>query len=92
MNKQVRIWLALSFVVAGVLSLFASSHPDGFEKAGEDTGYIHTATSYLSSPFPDYSLPNVDSWLSDSLAGVIGVFLTYVLFVLFGKWAGRNTR
>ncbi len=92
MNRSVKIWMAVSLIIAGIVSLFASSHPDGFEKAGEQTGYIKSAASYLSSPLPDYTLPGVDSWLSGSLAGIIGVLLTYFLFVLFGKWMGRKTK
>ncbi|GEN34368.1 MULTISPECIES: PDGLE domain-containing protein [Aneurinibacillus] len=92
MKSQVKKWLIASLLIAGILSLFASSHPDGFEKAGEETGYIETATALLASPFPDYTIPFMDSWVSNSLAGIIGVIITYFLFTTLGKLVGRNTR
>ena len=92
MNKRVKLWLAVSLFIAGILSLFASSHPDGFEKAGEETGFIGTATAYLSSPLPDYSLPNVESWISGSLSGIIGVLVTYFLFLGFGRLIGSKAK
>ena len=33
--------LLIAFVLAIVLSPFASSSPDGLEKVGEDKGFIH---------------------------------------------------
>ncbi|TVY10572.1 PDGLE domain-containing protein [Paenibacillus cremeus] len=91
MSKTVKAWLAVSLFIGGVISLFASSHPDGLEKAGEETGYINKATSYLHSPLPDYTVPGVKSWLSSSMAGLIGVLLTFGVFWLMGKWlAHRN--
>ncbi|HZG88396.1 PDGLE domain-containing protein [Paenibacillus sp.] len=91
MKKRVLAWLAVSFVLAGVVSLFASSHPDGFEKAGEETGYIEGATSVLASPLPDYTVPGIDSWLSASLAGVVGVALTFAAFWGLGRVLARRS-
>jgi cobalt/nickel transport protein len=94
MNKEVRNWLIISLLIGGLLSLLASSSPDGFEKAGEQVGYIkHAAQSAMPSPLPDYKIPGVDSWISGSIAGLIGVALTFVVFLLIGKWiTGRSSR
>ncbi|WP_127586377.1 PDGLE domain-containing protein [Paenibacillus koleovorans] len=85
MNKSIRNWLIISLIIGGFLSLFASSHPDGFETAGESVGFIEHAASYISSPLPDYSVPGLDSWISGSIAGLIGVGITFLLFLVLGK-------
>ncbi|MDF2724027.1 MAG: hypothetical protein K0Q59_3702 [Paenibacillus sp.] len=90
MNKSVRNWLIVSLIIGGFVSLFASSHPDGFETAGESVGFIERAASYISSPLPDYSIPGLDSWISSSLAGLIGVGITFGLFLLLGKVIAKS--
>ncbi len=85
-----KIWIVVSLVIAGAVSLLASEHPDGYEKAGEQLGFIHRATSYLHSPLPDYTFPGVNSWLSTSLSGIAGVAITFFVFLLFGKMAGKR--
>lgn len=90
MKKRLFLWIAVSLFIAGAVSLLASEHPDGYEKAGEQLGFIDRATSFLHSPFPDYAIPGVHSWLSSSLAGIIGVAITFVFFLLLGKLTGKR--
>jgi cobalt/nickel transport protein len=92
MKKQIVSWLAVSLVIGGFISLFASSSPDGFEKAGEEVGYIeHASASVIPSPMPDYAIPGLESWVSSSLAGLVGVALTFAVFLVIGKLVtGRN--
>ncbi|WHY76854.1 PDGLE domain-containing protein [Neobacillus sp. WH10] len=90
MKKRIFLWIAVTVFIAGAVSLLASEHPDGYEKAGEQLGFIDRATSYLHSPLPDYAIPGVDSWVSSSLAGIIGVALTFVIFLLLGKLVGKR--
>ncbi|EKN71398.1 hypothetical protein BABA_01910 [Neobacillus bataviensis LMG 21833] len=90
MKKRIYLWIMAAVVIAGAVSLLASGHPDGYEKAGEQLGFIDRATSYLHSPLPDYAIPGMNSWLSSSLAGIIGVALTFSIFVLLGKLAGKR--
>lgn len=92
MKKQIWAWLFVSLFVGGFISLFASSHPDGFEKAGEEVHVIAGATSIMKSPLPDYSIPGVGSWLSSSLAGIIGVALTFGIVLFMGRWISRRSR
>ena len=77
-----------SVAVAGVLSYYASSHPDGLEKVAEDTGFLDTAkdSAVSGSPLADYGVSGVDSErFSVGLSGIIGVFVTAL--VAFGIFA-----
>jgi hypothetical protein len=74
--------LLLALVLAGVVSGFASSSPDGLEKVAEDRGFIGTASEHdlAGSPVADYSVTGIDNArLSGGLAGVVGVGVTLAL-------------
>jgi len=86
-NPLVTVGLALSLLLAGGLSFYASSHPDGLEKVAGDVGFLDTAkdSSVADLPLADYGVAGVDNErLSVGLAGVIGVAATAaVSFTLF---------
>jgi len=97
--------LLVALVLAGVVSGFASSSPDGLEKAAEDTGFSSTAQEHdlAGSPLADYGVKGVgNERLSGGLAGVIGVVVTLAvgggLFLLLRRRssasepAGTGTR
>jgi len=70
---------AVALVIAGVLSYYASSHPDGLEYVAESTGFGDTAEDHAAAdgPLADYAVKGVDdARLSGGLAGVIGVLVT----------------
>jgi hypothetical protein len=74
--------LLVALVLAGVVSGFASSAPDGLEKVAEDKGFIGTAQDHdlADSPLAGYGVKGVeDSRLSGGLAGVIGVTVTLAI-------------
>ena len=78
-NPLVVVGLALSLVLAGGLSYYASSHPDGFEKSAGEIGFLDTAeeSPLKDSPLAEYGVAGVDNErLSGGLAGVIGVAST----------------
>jgi cobalt/nickel transport protein len=84
--------LLISALIAGVVSLFASSNPDGLEKVAEDTGFADTAkeNANADSLFADYGVSVFgDSSLGQSLAGIVGVLVTgliaWGLFALLRK-------
>ncbi len=82
-NRRVAlIALAVTLVLAGVVSLFASGSPDGLEKVAEDKGFIDTATDHATggSPLADYQASFLDGPLGRSIAGVVGVLVTLALF------------
>jgi cobalt/nickel transport system permease protein len=68
----------VSLVVAGVVSFYASGHPDGLNHVAEKTGFIDAEKPHHTSdsPFAGYSTKGVeDSRLSGGLAGVVGVLI-----------------
>lgn len=90
--RKAGIWLLVALIIGGVVSHFASSLPDGFEKAGEETGFIHHATSFFASPFPDYAIPGLPGWVSTGLAGILGVLITFGVFLLLSRILVRKNR
>ena len=86
-NPLVVVGLALSLVLAGGFSYYASSHPDGFEKSAGEIGFLDTAeeSPLKDSPLAEYGVAGVENErLSGALAGVIGVGATAgVSFVIF---------
>lgn len=87
-KKMGRFYLAFfaaSLIVAGALSFYASSHPDGLEKVAEDVGFLETAkdSSVSGSPLADYGISGLENArLSVGLSGVIGVLATAVVAYL----------
>ena len=84
--------LLLSLMLAGGVSFYASSQPDGLEKVAEDIGFIETAKdpATAGSALADYGVAGVENErASVGIAGVIGVVATGVvatgLFIYLGK-------
>jgi hypothetical protein len=78
-NPLILVGLALSLVLAGGLSYYASSQPDGFEKSAGEIGFLDTAedSPLAGSPLAEYGVAGVENErLSGGLAGVIGVAST----------------
>ncbi|MTB89128.1 PDGLE domain-containing protein [Aeromicrobium senzhongii] len=77
--------LALSLLLAGVVSAYASGHPDGLERVARAHGFAHTAGTSVTagSPMADYP----GGW-----AGIAGCVLVFVLVVGVTRVTGRFTR
>lgn len=76
------VLLVASLVIAGVLSYYASAHPDGLEYVAGETGFLSSGADSAAAggPLADYGVRGVsDERLSGGLAGVIGVLVTLVL-------------
>ncbi|MFJ6086167.1 energy-coupling factor ABC transporter permease [Streptomyces sp. NPDC092369] len=86
--------LVTSLVLAGFVSFYASSNPDGLEKVAADKGIDKKAEEHASadSPLADYGVKDVENArLSGGLAGVLGVGVTIVAgSAVF--WAVRRRR
>jgi hypothetical protein len=67
--------LVATLLMAGVVSYYASSDPDGLNRVAEDEGFASTESEHSSSdsPLADYAVSGVeDERLSGGLAGVTG--------------------
>lgn len=89
--------LLVALVLAGLVSGFASSSPDGLEKVAQDKGFAETAedSALADSPLADYGVSGVENErLSTGLAGVIGVGITFAfglgLFALVRRGRGAE--
>lgn len=74
--------LVVALLLAGIVSFYASSEPDGLEKVAADHSLDVGATDsqLAGSPLADYGVSGVeDERLSVGLAGVIGVAVTFVV-------------
>jgi cobalt/nickel transport protein len=86
-----------SLFLAGVVSFYASSHPDGLEKVARDIGFSETAKENTNADgaLADYGVKGVENErLSVGAAGVIGVIATGVistgLFMLVRRKSGTE--
>ena len=89
------IGLAVSLLLAGVVSYYASAHPDGLEKVAEDIGFIDDAkdSAAAGSPLSDYGVSGVgDERVSVGLAGIVGVLVTAVVAFGLFHWLARRKR
>ena len=77
--------LFVSLAVAGVASWFASSHPDGLERVAEKLGFADKAQEPEMSLLPDYTVPGLPGFISNGLAGIIGVIATFGLAMAIGR-------
>lgn len=87
------IGLAISLVIAGFLSFYASSHPDGLEKVAIDLGFIETAkdSAVADSALADYGVAGLENErLSVGVAGVIGVIATGLVMYLIMRLIGKK--
>jgi cobalt/nickel transport system permease protein len=72
------------FLIAGVLSLFASAWPDGLEKVAENTGFIDLAGKVrviVPTPLADYTIKGL-GLIGTSIAGLVGATVCFA--VAFG--------
>jgi len=86
-NPLIILGFAASLVLAGGVSYYASSHPDGFEKSAGEIGFLDTAkeSPLKDSPLAEYGVAGLENErLSGALAGVIGVGATAgISFLIF---------
>jgi cobalt/nickel transport system permease protein len=86
-QQQFKGWLVpvvSIFLVAGVLSLFASAWPDGLEKVAEDSGFIDLADQVriiVPTPLADYGIEGLGQ-IGTSIAGLVGAAVCFA--VAFG--------
>ena len=92
-KKFYLIFLLVSIGLAGIVSFYASSSPDGLEKVAGDIGFIETAKDHTldNSALADYSVAGIENErLSVGIAGILGVIATGVLMYLIIKFISRK--
>lgn len=88
-KKLLVIGLLASIVIAGFLSFYASSQPDGLEKVSADQGLDVTAvdSANADSVLADYGVAGVENERASAfLGGVIGVAITGLAGVGLYVW------
>jgi len=81
-------FFVVAMALAGVVSYYASSHPDGLEKVAENEGFLETAknSAVSGSPLADYGIAGLDNErLSVGLSGIVGVVITALVGMLLFK-------
>lgn len=76
------VGVLVALFLAGVVSFYASSEPDGLDRAAKDTGLSATEKRHQSedSPLAGYTTTGVDDpRLSTGLAGATGVLVVLAL-------------
>ncbi|MEH2328533.1 energy-coupling factor ABC transporter permease [Nostoc sp.] len=86
-QQEFRGWsvpIVTIFLIAGVLSLFASAWPDGLEKVAENTGFLDLAQKVriiVPTPLADYGIEGLGP-IGTSIAGLVGAAVCFA--VAFG--------
>ena len=92
-KKFYLVFLLVTIGLAGIVSFYASSSPDGLEKVAEDVGFIETAKDHSidNSALADYGVAGIENErLSVGIAVIIGVIATGVLMYLIIKFISRK--
>lgn len=74
--------LLVSLLLAGVVSFYAASSPDGLTKVSQDQGFADTEEDHgaADGPFAGYGSSFIDDErLSGGVAGVVGVLVVLAL-------------
>ncbi|HTE66637.1 MAG TPA: energy-coupling factor ABC transporter permease [Candidatus Binatia bacterium] len=94
-GRSLGVGIAVTLLVAGVVGLFASAHPDGLEFVGESLGFGDAAkdSAAAGSPLADYGVNGVgNEKISGALAGIVGVLVTIAVGLLVAKLSALRGR
>jgi cobalt/nickel transport protein len=89
------VGFVISLFLAGVVSFYASSSPDGLEKVAGDIGFIETAKDHTNADgtLADYGVKGIENErASVGVTGVIGVIGTAVVAGIGFKLIARKPR
>jgi len=88
------VWgLTVTFVLAVLVSPWASSWPDGLERVAETYGFAERAGAVAWAPLMDYEVPGV-GWpvVAVGLAGLLGTLVVLGLAIWLGRWLVHSPR
>ncbi len=93
-RKSLLVLAVITIVLAGVVSLFASSQPDGLSRVAIDGGFDEKEkASWTYALMPDYSLPWLgDHWLGSAISGLFGLLVMGALVWLLFKWMAAKRK
>lgn len=95
-RRLVLVGAAVCLVIAGVVSFFASRHPDGLQHVAHSLGFAGAAreSAAAGSPLAGYGVDGVSNgFLSGGLAGIVGLVVVAVVMgglVLLLRRLGRR--
>ncbi len=93
LRRDVLLALVVVAVVAGGLSLLASTHPDGLEYVAGQQGFEDAAGQVLPAPVPDYTMPGVGSpAVATALSGLAGAAVVFLAAWGLARLAARIAR
>ncbi|GIH25453.1 hypothetical protein Aph01nite_37630 [Acrocarpospora phusangensis] len=81
----------VSLLLAGIVSFFASSSPDGLEKVAEDKGFLGQAADHLFGGFALADYGDVGG-IPVGVAGVLGVLITLAVGLGIGYLVRRKQK
>lgn len=85
-NNKWNFVFIVSIVIGGLLSLFASSFPDGLERVAEVQGFLGNGKQLVVGIMPDYQIPGMHTEnLAKSLAGIVGTCIVFAILFFLGK-------
>lgn len=88
--------LGLSLAVAGLLSQFASSSPDGLERVAMDKGFAQNGEAeslWKWTPFTGYEIPGIaNTRFAGASAGVLGTVLVFGVAYAVARLSKANTK
>jgi cobalt/nickel transport system permease protein len=93
-GRSLGVGVAVTLVVAGVISLFASAHPDGLQFVGAKLGFENAAkgSAVAGSPLAGYGVTGIgNAQVSGAIAGIIGVLVTISVGLLVAKVASMRS-
>ncbi len=85
MTRKILILFCIALAIAGGISWFASPHPDGLERAAIDHEFEETAQSPSFEILPDYTVPGLEGFWSNSIAGIVGTLAVFGVVLLIGR-------
>lgn len=92
-----RKWIILTVITllaAGIISYYASPHPDGLERVAEDHGFAEEAKEpSWTAWIPDYEVPGIGiPIVKVGLAGIIGAGILFGVTYLLTSVLSRRSR
>ncbi|HPY04151.1 MAG TPA: energy-coupling factor ABC transporter permease [Spirochaetota bacterium] len=81
-----------AFIMALVISPFASSFPDGLESAAGHLGILKESAPLFVTPLSDYTVSGSDKFWAVSLAGAFGILLIIISVLLAGVFFRKTAK